>query len=132
MNTKQTGVPYLLFDGGFTQIARSYAAAGEALGTGERARKLAHYTERLLADIHKRLAGVPAEKRPLVYYARGPRGMQTGLKGSINVESIERRRAQCRGRAYRLGGSRRRVPRAAADLKSRDRRYHRTGFCCRD
>ena len=26
----------------------------------------------------------------MVYYARGPRGMQTGLKGSINVESIER------------------------------------------
>ena len=33
---------------------------------------------------------VPAEKRPLVYYARGPRGLQTGLKGSINVESLER------------------------------------------
>ena len=87
---KQTGVPYLLFDGGFTQIARSYAAAGEALGTGERARKLAHYTERLLADIDKRLAGLPLEKRPLVYFARGPRGLQTALKGSINVESIER------------------------------------------
>jgi iron complex transport system substrate-binding protein len=33
---------------------------------------------------------VPSEKRPLVYYARGLRGFQTGLKGSINVESIER------------------------------------------
>src|SRR6516165_1508984 len=35
---KQTGVPYLLFNGGFTQIARSYVAAGEALGIGQRAR----------------------------------------------------------------------------------------------
>jgi iron complex transport system substrate-binding protein len=33
---------------------------------------------------------VPPEKRPLIYYARGPRGFQTGLKGSINVESLER------------------------------------------
>ena len=28
-------------------------------------------------------------KRPRVYYARGPRGLETGLGGSINVETIE-------------------------------------------
>ena len=83
-------MPYLLFDGGFTQIARSYVAAGDALGISKRARELAQYTERLLADVDKRLARVPPEKRPWVYFARGPRGLQTGLKGSINVETIER------------------------------------------
>jgi iron complex transport system substrate-binding protein len=35
------------------------------------------------------LSAGAAGERPLVYYARGPRGLQTGLKGSINVESIE-------------------------------------------
>ena len=87
---KQTGVPYLLFDGGFSQIARVYVTAGDALGIGERSRELAHYTEQLLSDIDKRLAGLPLGKRPSVYFARGPRGLQTALKGSINVESIER------------------------------------------
>lgn len=29
------------------------------------------------------------DRRPRVYYARGPRGLETGLGGSINVESIE-------------------------------------------
>jgi iron complex transport system substrate-binding protein len=87
---KQTGVAYLLFDGGFSQIARVYVTAGDALGIGERSKELARYTERLLADVDKRLAGLPPEKRPLVYFARGPRGLQTALKGSINVESIER------------------------------------------
>ena len=29
------------------------------------------------------------ERRPRVYYARGPRGLETGLGGSINVETIE-------------------------------------------
>lgn len=87
---KQTGVPYLLLDGSFSQIARVYLTAGEALGIDERSKELARYTERLLADVDKRLAGLPAEKRPLVYFARGPRGLQTALKGSINVESIER------------------------------------------
>ena len=86
----QTGVPYLLFDGNLSQIARVYLTAGEALAIGERSKELAHYTERLLADVDKRLAGLPPEKRPSVYFARGPRGLQTALKGSINVESIER------------------------------------------
>src|SRR5262245_9755527 len=91
---KQIGVPYLLFDGAFDQITASYKSAGTALGVGERAGQLSHYVEHLLAEVDKRLARVPIEKRPLVYYARGPRGFETGLKGSINVESIERIRAR--------------------------------------
>ena len=87
---KQTGVPYLLFDGSFDKIAAIYKSAGAALGASERGGLLSSYAERVLAEVDKRLARVPPEKRPLVYYARGPRGLQTGLKGSINVESIER------------------------------------------
>jgi iron complex transport system substrate-binding protein len=87
---KQTGVPYLLFDGSFDQIPAIYKSAGTALGVGERAGQLSHYSERLLADVDKRFGQVPMGKRPLVYYARALRGLQTGLKGSINVESIER------------------------------------------
>jgi iron complex transport system substrate-binding protein len=40
--------------------------------------------------ITRRVAAIPAERRPRVYYGRGPRGLDTGLAGSINVESIER------------------------------------------
>jgi iron complex transport system substrate-binding protein len=87
---KQIGVPYLLFDGDFDQIPGVYKLAGTALGVSEKAAGLARYAEGLLADVDKRLARVPPEKRPLTFYARGPRGFQTGLKGSINVESIER------------------------------------------
>jgi len=42
-----------------------------------------------MGEITNRIAFVPAEKRPRVYYARGPRGLVTGLGGSINVETIE-------------------------------------------
>ena len=86
----QTGVPYLLFDGSFDKIAVTYKAAGAALGASESGNRLSAYAERLLGEVDKRLARVSVEKRPLVYYARGPRGLETGLKGSINVESIER------------------------------------------
>jgi ABC-type Fe3+-siderophore transport system permease subunit len=36
------------------------------------------------------VAAIPEGRRPSVYYARGPRGLETGLRGSINVESLER------------------------------------------
>jgi iron complex transport system substrate-binding protein len=33
---------------------------------------------------------VPAARRLSVYYARGPKGLETAARGSINVESLER------------------------------------------
>jgi iron complex transport system substrate-binding protein len=43
----------------------------------------------MLATVLERIGTVPREQRPRVYYARGPRGLETGLGGSINVETIE-------------------------------------------
>ena len=37
----------------------------------------------------RRVAKIPASQRPRVYYGRGPQGLNTGLAGSINIESIE-------------------------------------------
>ena len=42
-----------------------------------------------MRTITGRVGAVPRERRPRVYYARGPRGLETGLGGSINVETIE-------------------------------------------
>src|SRR5258708_38705715 len=42
-----------------------------------------------LRSVVERIATVPPDKRPRVYYARGPRGLETGLAGAINVEAIE-------------------------------------------
>src|SRR5215470_2079638 len=53
---KQTGVPYLLFDGAFDRISAVYKSAGAALGVNEAAGYLSHYAEQLLAGVDKRLA----------------------------------------------------------------------------
>ena len=42
-----------------------------------------------MTTIKQRVAAIPESRRPRVYYARGPRGLETGLGGSINVETIE-------------------------------------------
>jgi iron complex transport system substrate-binding protein len=87
---EQTKVPYLLLDGGLAATARSYTLAGDLLGVAEPAAKLARYVERTLADVDRRVASVLRDKRPSVYYARGPRGLETAAPGSINAESLDR------------------------------------------
>ena len=85
---EQTGIPYALLDGRFEQIPASYRILGQLAGRGERAETLARWCETAMATIKGRIATIPGEKRPSVYYARGPRGLETGLGGSINVETL--------------------------------------------
>lgn len=84
----QTGIPYALLDGRFAQTPESYRILGRLTGRSERAETLARWCEEAMATISGRIAAIPAEQRPRVYYARGPRGLETGLGGSINVETL--------------------------------------------
>jgi iron complex transport system substrate-binding protein len=87
--TEQTKIPYALLDGRFDGTAASYRTIGTLIGRPEPAEALARYTEDTIKTITGRIAAIPRERRPRVYYARGPRGLETGLGGSINVETIE-------------------------------------------
>lgn len=86
---EQTGIPYALLDGRFTATADSYRKLGELTRRVSEGEALSDYTARTLDTVLQRIASVPPERRPRVYYARGPRGLETGLGGSINVETIE-------------------------------------------
>ncbi len=86
---EQTGIPYALLDGRFDAIPETYAKLGELVHRPDAAKKLTDYAEHTLKTISGRIADIPQDKRPRVYYARGPRGLVTGLGGSINVETIE-------------------------------------------
>ncbi len=85
----QTGIPYALLDGRFAAIPGTYELLGELLDRPARARALAQYASDTMRSVASRIAQVPLERRPRVYYARGPNGLETGLGGSINVESLE-------------------------------------------
>jgi iron complex transport system substrate-binding protein len=86
---EQTSIPYALLDGRFDATAEAYRKLGELTGRQAESDKLARYTDNTLKTIMGRIAGIDASARPRVYYARGPRGLVTGLGGSINVETIE-------------------------------------------
>jgi iron complex transport system substrate-binding protein len=86
---QQTGVPYALLDGRFTAIASTYRKLGELTSRQSEGENFARYAETTIATIKSRIDKIPQDRRPRVYYARGPRGLETGLGGSINVETIE-------------------------------------------
>ena len=86
---QQTGISYALLDGRFEETARAYRLLGELIGRREDAEVLAAYAEHTVATISGRIAGIPREQRPRIYFARGPRGLETGLGGSITVETVE-------------------------------------------
>jgi iron complex transport system substrate-binding protein len=86
----QTGIPYLLIDGHFGTTAAAVRLAGKLLGVERRAEALARRTEEILSEIDRVTASVPAERHPRVYLARQPTGLESGNRGSINTEIIER------------------------------------------
>ena len=86
----QAGLPYALVDGRFAQMPQGIRQMAGLLAVPERGEELASYAERTLADLDALLATIPETDRPTVYLARGPEGVETPARGSINAEIIER------------------------------------------
>jgi len=86
---EQTGIPYALLDGRFDAIAPAYRKLGELTHRQAAAEALARYADETMTAIKARVEKIPEGQRPRVYYARGSRGLETGLGGSINVETID-------------------------------------------
>ncbi|MCJ2089383.1 iron ABC transporter substrate-binding protein [Methylobacterium sp. E-005] len=85
----QTGIPYILLDGRFTRMPETFRQLGAALGRQDEADALAAYADALTGTVAKAIGPIPEDRRPSVYYARGPRGLETGFSGSINTEVLE-------------------------------------------
>jgi iron complex transport system substrate-binding protein len=85
----QTGIPYALLDGRLDKAAETYRTLGRLVRQEDSAAALAGFAETTLRTVLERVATAVPDERPRVYYARGPRGLETGLAGSINVEAIE-------------------------------------------
>src|SRR5882757_9218056 len=76
---QQTGIPYALLDGRFDGIAQGYRTLGALIGRQAQGDELARVADEMMKTITDRIAVIPKGSRPRVYYARGPRGLETGL-----------------------------------------------------
>jgi iron complex transport system substrate-binding protein len=84
---ERTRIPYALFDGRIESTPAALRALGRLMGNEAEAEKLAAWFESELHEAKQRARR--SRSQPLVYYGRGPAGLQTGGRGSINVEVLE-------------------------------------------
>jgi len=98
---EQTRIPYGLFDGRIESTPGTLRALGRLMGNEREAERLAAWYENELEEARRRVAGV--KEHPLVYYGRSASGLQTGGKGSINVEVLEVLGARNAGAEVRPG-----------------------------
>src|SRR5262249_24791735 len=82
----------------------SVSASCSEDASGGRSWRRGHTGEGMLAETARGAAAIPPDQRPLVYYARGPKGLETAAAGSINVESLERLGARIAAPAGTSGG----------------------------
>jgi len=83
----QTGIPYVLVEGGLRDSASQLRQVGELLGVSERAEKQALLAERFLQDAEN---FSQRNTHPVRFYsARGATGLETGLQGSLHTEAAE-------------------------------------------
>lgn len=84
----QTGIPYVLVDGGLQDTPSQLRQVGQLLGVSERAERQALLAERILQRAADYRSDSHSEKRRF-YFARGAMGLETGLSGSIHTEAVE-------------------------------------------
>ena len=85
----QTGIPVLMVDGSIQNTDKAYAFLGQVLGREERAGELADYFREKMDEVMAFTDKLDEEEKVRVYYAIGPKGLETELSGSINSEIIE-------------------------------------------
>jgi iron complex transport system substrate-binding protein len=86
----QTGIPYILIGGRFDETVSALRTVGSIFGVAERAKQLADRTETIFAEVERVVRSTPVTQHPRVYLARRANGLETGNRGSINTEIIER------------------------------------------
>jgi len=86
---QQTGVPYLVLDNGIQATPHNLRIIGALLGAAAHGDELAKYTDYAIDALRGRLLIAPADERPIVYYGRGPDGLETGLGGSQAMAVID-------------------------------------------
>lgn len=81
---EQTGIPYVLIQGGLENSAQQLRQLGQLLGVKVRSEKLADLAQRILTLTHH-----IDPHQTKIYFARSADGLETGLAGSIHAEVID-------------------------------------------
>ncbi|WP_347488441.1 ABC transporter substrate-binding protein [Desulfoscipio sp. XC116] len=86
---KQLGIPVVLIDAPVTGMDKALEFMGDLLGEKTRAQELADYCRNTIDDVTAKAAQIPSDQRVRVYYAEGPKGLETEPDGSRHIETLQ-------------------------------------------
>lgn len=86
---QQTHIPYILLDDSFQVMPQIVRQLSPILGAGDHGLAIGSYAFRAISLFRGQLLIESADQRPLVYYGRGPDGLETPLPGSAAASVIE-------------------------------------------
>jgi iron complex transport system substrate-binding protein len=86
---QQTHTPYILLDDSIQLMPQIVRGLSPVLGAGEHGLAVGTYAFRSISLLRGQLLIISANDRPLVYYGRGPDGLETPLPGSASASVIE-------------------------------------------
>ena len=86
---EQTHVPAVLIGGRLLETPATLGSVGAVVGAPERAEALARHAEAVLDEVRQKTAEFPLAERPSIYVARGPKGLETAVAGSIGSEVVD-------------------------------------------
>ncbi|MGI6712714.1 MAG: ABC transporter substrate-binding protein [Bacillota bacterium] len=86
---KQLNIPVVMVDGSLTKLDKSYTFAGNIIGEKNKANELAKFCKDSISYIQDRVSSVPENKKTRIYYAEGPKGLETDPQGSQHTEVID-------------------------------------------
>ncbi|EJO5349489.1 ABC transporter substrate-binding protein [Clostridium botulinum] len=85
---KQSNIPFILVDGKIDKLPEAYRFVGNLLNKQNQAEKLALYCEKTLNQSRENINNLKENKKLKVYYAQGPKGLETNPEGSLHSEVI--------------------------------------------
>lgn len=86
---KSTGIPVVLAEMKVKKIPEVYRFVGKILDREKRANKLAEYCEKVLAKAEKICSELEKTNKIKVYYAQGPKGLNSSAQGTSHGEIID-------------------------------------------
>lgn len=86
---KQLNIPVVVMEYDIEKLDKTYEFAGKLMGEEKRAGELAQYCRDTVKDIKAKSSTIAEDKKIRVYYAEGPKGLETDPKGSRHTQVLE-------------------------------------------
>ncbi|AOY77794.1 ABC transporter substrate-binding protein [Clostridium formicaceticum] len=86
---EQIGIPVVMVEAPLDKLDKAYEFVGDIMGEQDRCKDLADYCFKTISTIKMQVESVPEESRVSVYYAEGPKGLETDPKGSSHTEVLD-------------------------------------------